>query len=120
MFITGIDEVWNAYTKSYFTLKAHLICCFGDMPAMEKILHTTGTGGRYPCRFCKIRGYYARSASGRGGAYYYPSKDPVFAPGNSRPANESNYNLRSLPLRDECDNRIVFDQIQSVLNSNTM
>jgi hypothetical protein len=39
---TGIANVWNAYTKETFTLKAH-ICIVGlDMPAREKIMNITG------------------------------------------------------------------------------
>lgn len=86
------------------------------MPAMEKLLHTTGTGGVYPCRFCLIRGFWAKSGNGKGGAYYYPSKDPLNAPDKDklRPHNENCYNWRNLPLRGQNETNQILERIKSI------
>lgn len=37
-----------------FSLRAHLLVGFGDIPALSKLLEFVGHNGRYPCRFCLI------------------------------------------------------------------
>lgn len=86
------------------------------MPAIEKLVHTTGTGGVYPCRFCLIRGYWAKSGHGKGGAYYYPSNDPLDAPDKQklRPLNENSFDWRNLPLRQQNDTNNILRRIRSI------
>ncbi|QRV97963.1 Transposase family Tnp2 protein [Ceratobasidium sp. AG-Ba] len=42
-----------------FCLHAYLIACFGDMPAVAKMMCMKGVNGKHPCRACKIVGIRA-------------------------------------------------------------
>ncbi|QRV82351.1 Transposase family Tnp2 protein [Ceratobasidium sp. AG-Ba] len=39
-----------------FCLRAYLLTCFGDMPAVAKLMCMKGVNGKHPCRACKIVG----------------------------------------------------------------
>ncbi|CAE7076308.1 unnamed protein product [Rhizoctonia solani] len=39
-----------------FALRAYLIACFGDMPAVAKLMYMKGHNGKRPCRACRISG----------------------------------------------------------------
>lgn len=43
-------------TKEDFLLKAHIISCSGDIPALSKILNLSGHNAIKGCRFCHIEG----------------------------------------------------------------
>lgn len=45
-----------------FKLRAYLLACFGDMPAVAKLMAMKGPNGKRPCRACKIEGVHADSA----------------------------------------------------------
>src|SRR5579862_3398918 len=52
---TGV-KAYDAFTKSEFTLKAHLVLITGDTPAISKLLHLSGHNAIYPCRACNLQG----------------------------------------------------------------
>lgn len=39
-----------------FALHAYLLACFGDMPAVAKLMCMKGHNGKHPCRACRIGG----------------------------------------------------------------
>ena len=51
---------YDAFTKSPFVLKAHLILVTGDTPAISKLLHLSGHTAKYPCRACTLEGTLSR------------------------------------------------------------
>lgn len=69
-----------------FSLRAHLLSIFGDIPAVTKFLDFIGHNGRYPCRFCLILAI--RGLTSGGGTHLYcplhraegPSVDPLSLP----------------------------------------
>lgn len=69
-----------------FSLRAHLLARFGDIPALSKILEFVEHNGHYPCRFCLI--LVIQGATVKGGIHLYcpldcshgPSVDPFNLP----------------------------------------
>ncbi|KAF8601799.1 hypothetical protein BDV93DRAFT_412765, partial [Ceratobasidium sp. AG-I] len=55
-----------------FCLRAYLIACFGDMPAVAKLMCMKGHGAKAPCRACRIAGVLNRSNK----KYYAPLSRP--------------------------------------------
>ncbi|KAF8600272.1 hypothetical protein BDV93DRAFT_426295, partial [Ceratobasidium sp. AG-I] len=53
-----------------FCLRAYLIACFGDMPAVAKLMCMKGHGAKVPCRACRIRG--VRDVASTNTKYYAP------------------------------------------------
>lgn len=49
----GIPAV-DAVDGRAFDLRAYLLSCFGDMPAVAKLMAMKGPNGKRPCRACKI------------------------------------------------------------------
>jgi hypothetical protein len=62
-----------------FALHAYLIACFGDMPAVAKLMYMKGHNGKHPCRACRIGGV----------------RNPNPAPGDD---NKTNYTPLSRPF----------------------
>ncbi|EUC56560.1 transposase family Tnp2 protein [Rhizoctonia solani AG-3 Rhs1AP] len=62
-----------------FALRAYLITCFGDMPAVAKLMYMKGHNGKHPCRACRISGV----------------RNPDPAPGED---NKTNYSPLSRPF----------------------
>ena len=56
---TGIEHVYDAFTREYFTLRAHLVLVHADLPAMAKVMGISGHGSYNHCRFCTIQGIYS-------------------------------------------------------------
>ena len=54
----GIDNVYDAFTKTHFTLRAHLVLVTADLPAMAKTMGISGHGSYNHCRFCTINGIH--------------------------------------------------------------
>ncbi|QRV84668.1 Transposase family tnp2 [Ceratobasidium sp. AG-Ba] len=46
-----------------FCLRGYLLVCFGDMPAVAKLMCMKGHNGKYPCRACHIVGIRATKSS---------------------------------------------------------
>ncbi|KAJ2921605.1 hypothetical protein H1R20_g15489, partial [Candolleomyces eurysporus] len=64
-------------TLEHFWLRAYLILCFGDIPAMSMIMRIKGHNGLLPCRMCEIKGL--RIPDSRNPVHYVPldrSKHP--------------------------------------------
>lgn len=76
------------HREEVFTLRAHLIPVFGDIPAISKVLEFIGHNGRYPCRFCNILAIPGRTA--KGGVHLYC---PLHRP------NGNSIDPLNLPLR---------------------
>ncbi|KAF8741328.1 Transposase family tnp2, partial [Rhizoctonia solani] len=47
----GVAAV-DANQEKLFSLRAHLLTIFGDIPALTKVLEFIGHNGCFPCRFC--------------------------------------------------------------------
>ncbi|QRV81791.1 Transposase family Tnp2 protein [Ceratobasidium sp. AG-Ba] len=58
-----------------FCLRAHLLACFGDMPAVAKMMCMKGVNGKHPCRACKIVGIRAAGSN----TNYVPLSRPYAA-----------------------------------------
>lgn len=88
---------FHGVDKKPFRLHAYLLVCFGDMPAISKLMCMTGHNGKVPCRACKIRGTRIirngeTNPSQR--KNYHPLRRPFARPGEPR-----DYNPLRLPLR---------------------
>lgn len=88
---------FHSVEKRAFRLHAYLLVCFGDMPAVSKLMCMTGHNGKVPCRACMIRGTRIIK---RGRAdptqrkNYHPLRRPFARSGEPRV-----YNPLDLPLR---------------------
>ncbi|QRV81550.1 Transposase family tnp2 [Ceratobasidium sp. AG-Ba] len=79
-------------------LRGYLIACFGDMPAVAKLMCMKGHNGKYPCRACNIvgiQGAQLKDPSQLGSTHYTPLSRP-FARSDEGPAQ---YDPLDLPLR---------------------
>jgi hypothetical protein len=87
---------WDAVKQEQFTLRAHLLLIFGDMPAVAMLMRMKGHNGLCPCRFCHIRGVSIPNSANR--THYVPldrSRHPT-AQAADRIAR---YDPLDLPLR---------------------
>ena len=75
-------------TESTFTLHAHILSWSGDIPALAKVMCTTGHNSYKACRFCSIHGIYNQGNR----HVYFPLK-------LSTSELERYYDPESLPLR---------------------
>ncbi|RIB20722.1 hypothetical protein C2G38_1920343, partial [Gigaspora rosea] len=71
-----------------FTLRAHVLSLSGDLPALAKVMYTTGHNSYKACRFCSIQGIYCQ----RNRHVYYPLKPSTGMSGRR-------YDPKDLPLR---------------------
>ncbi|QRV77922.1 Transposase family tnp2 [Ceratobasidium sp. AG-Ba] len=81
-----------------FCLRGYLLACFGDMPAVAKLMQMKGHNGKYPCRACNIVGIRttrSKDPSKLSSTHYTPLARP-FAGDNEGPAA---YDPLDLPLR---------------------
>lgn len=79
-------------TGDTFTLHAHLLSLSGDLPALAKVMCTTGHNSYKACRFCSIQGVYCRQNR----HVYFPLKPPIGISG-------SQYDPRNLLMRTHDD-----------------
>jgi hypothetical protein len=79
-------------TGASFILHAHILSWSGDIPALTKIMCTTGHHSYKACRFCFIKGIYSEGSR----HIYFPLKPPAGMPGNQ-------YNPQNLPTRTHQD-----------------
>jgi hypothetical protein len=86
-------ECFNILTNQTFILRAYIINFSGDMPALSKLLCTTGSNGVFPCRHCHIQ-----EVKGSGTVYYYPLKSPLNPTRNFK-GREFDYDVDNLPFR---------------------
>lgn len=78
-----------------FHLHAYLLACFGDMPAVAKMMCIKGHNGKSPCRACSILGVHATEGPDLN-TYYVP----LLRPFSKEPANEPRaYDPLNLPRR---------------------
>ncbi|QRV81411.1 Transposase family Tnp2 protein [Ceratobasidium sp. AG-Ba] len=89
---------YNGKTDCPFCLCAYLVACFGDMPAVAKLMCMKGHNGKYPCRACKIVGIRApktKDPTKLGTTHYAPLARPFAGPDKG----PSHYDPLNLPLR---------------------
>jgi hypothetical protein len=89
-------SAFDAVKKERFTLRAHLLVVFGDMPAVAMVMHMTGTNGVCPCRFCKILGVRIPN---RDKSPYYVPLDRSQHPDAQGLHGIKTYNPDNLPMR---------------------
>ncbi|EXX72071.1 hypothetical protein RirG_072760 [Rhizophagus irregularis DAOM 197198w] len=82
----------DGLTENTFTLHAHILSISGDIPALSKVMYTTGHNSYKACRFCSIRGIYCQGNR----HVYFPLKPPMNMSG-------CQYNSENLPLRTHED-----------------
>ena len=58
-YVEKVEECFDAFTGEFFTLHVHLLSWSGDLPALSKIMCTTGHNSYLGCCFCYIRGMTA-------------------------------------------------------------
>jgi hypothetical protein len=81
-------QCFDSLTERTFVLHAHILSWSGDIPALAKIMCTTGHNSYKACRFCLICGTYCQENR----HVYFPLKPPAGMPGNQ-------YDPKNLPLR---------------------
>jgi hypothetical protein len=84
---------------AFFTLRAHLIVVFGDIPAVSMIMRMKGHNGASPCRMCEIQGL---QAPGQPGTMHYVPLDRSSHPDIRRDQSGEcvkKYNPHNLPMR---------------------
>ena len=79
-------------TGNTFTLHAYILSLSGDLPALAKVMCTTGHNSYKACRFCSIQGVYCRQNR----HVYFPLKPPTGISGNR-------YDPGNLPVRTHED-----------------
>ncbi|QRV85581.1 Transposase family tnp2 [Ceratobasidium sp. AG-Ba] len=92
---------WDSVNKRPFCLRAYLIACFGDMPAVAKLMCMKGPGGKRPCRACNILG--TQHPNGK----YYVALNRPFAD------NPEPYDPLNLPLRTHHEYLAQASQVHS-------
>ncbi|KAL5635302.1 hypothetical protein ACGC1H_004176 [Rhizoctonia solani] len=80
---SGVTAV-DISTQKLFSLRAHLLAVFGDIPAITKLLEFVGHNGCYPCRFCLMSAIQGATAGGGTHLYCPLHRDnaPFFDPLN--------------------------------------
>jgi hypothetical protein len=94
---TGIENVYDAYTKEIFTMRAHLVLVNADLPAMAKTMGISGHGSYNHCRFCEVQGIHSSNH------IYCPLRTPEGWPEDM----SFDHNPAHLPLRDNATYRRV-------------
>lgn len=89
--------MYDGYTKTSITAKAHLVMVTGDMPGIAKVFGLKGHNGLCPCRFCEAHGIHYRAPTSQTGTMYCPLQCPRDMPEKSR--SRQNYTPSTLPLR---------------------
>ena len=51
-------QCFDGITEGVFTLRAHILSLSGDLPALAKVMYTTGHNSYKACQFCSICGIY--------------------------------------------------------------
>jgi hypothetical protein len=91
---------WDAAKQEQFTLRAHLLLVFGDMPAVAMMMRMKGHNGLCPCRFCHIRGIRTPDSSNN---ILYAPLDRTRHPSALDPRNVAQYDPLDLPLRTHAE-----------------
>jgi Transposase family tnp2 len=87
----GIEDVYDAFTKTQFTLRAHLVLVSGDLPAIAKVMGISGHNSYHYCRFCTLQGVHH-------GHIYCPLRAPDgYAPEHAFNHDPANLTLRNNP-----------------------
>jgi hypothetical protein len=96
-----------------FSLRAYLLACFGDMPAVAKLMAMKGHNGKFPCHACKIEGVNA--GGGRGKTTLYTPLSRTFVKDHSAPCH---YDPLNLPRRTHADHLQQALDIEAAINDN--
>ena len=91
----GIESVYDASTKSLFTLHAYICTISGDLPAITKMMGVSGHNSYDHCRFCSVEGYWHENH------VYCPLNSPRDAPAGPK----LRYDPANLPLRTDDEYR---------------
>lgn len=87
---------YDAAAGHPITLHAYLLACFGDMPAVAKLMCMKGPNGKHPCRACDIEAVHPEE----GDTTNYTPLKRTFVSGAPGP---SSYDPLNLPLRSHID-----------------
>ncbi|QRV79766.1 Transposase family tnp2 [Ceratobasidium sp. AG-Ba] len=93
---------YDAESDRPFCLRGYLIVCFGDMPAIAKLMCMKGHNGKHPCRACNIigiRGVKLKDPTQLGSTHYAPLSRPFAGPDEG----PLSYDPLNLPLRTHVD-----------------
>jgi hypothetical protein len=105
---------FDAVDEDDFPLRAYLITCFGDMPAMAKLMSMKGPNGRLPCRACKIEGIGA-SAGTTAGTSTGPISTTLYTPLSRTWVKDRNYRPRQYEP-DNLPRRTHVEHLQQALD----
>jgi hypothetical protein len=108
-------RAFDALTSAIFALRAFLILCFGDIPAIALIMHMKGHNGILPCRMCNIVGL--RVPDSRATTHYVPldrSRHPEVH-GDSMAVKE--YDPSNLPMRSHDEIRTRAEEVQNTVTA---
>jgi hypothetical protein len=94
-------RAWDACARDHFWLRAFLIICFGDIPAISMIMCIKGHNGLLPCHMCKISGL--RPPESRHPIHYVPLDRSRHPNVRSSSTAIKKYSPASLPLRTHND-----------------
>jgi hypothetical protein len=101
---------FDSVDKHTFSLRAYLLACFGDMPAMAKLMAMKGHNGKFPCRACKIEGV---SAGGGKHTLYTPLSRTFVQDRSAR-----HYDPLNLPRRTHAEHVQQALEVEAALNDN--
>lgn len=90
-------RAFNSLSKSLFSLRAHLIIAFGDIPAVSMIMRMKGHNGLAPCRMCNIKALRIPKSSNK--THYVPLDRSRHPSVRSSESTIKSYNPANLPLR---------------------
>src|ERR1043166_10199765 len=101
LIVEGI-KCYDGAQQEDFILRCSVVSWSGDIPALAKLMCTTGHNSYEGCRYCKLRGTYH-------GHVYFPTTPPK----DNNTIN--NYNSKNLPKK----NHTSYLQNISILDSTT-
>ena len=101
--MTGGVQCYDAKSNKNFTLRAHILSWSGDLPALAKVICTTGHNSYQGCRFCYLRGIYCANNK----HVYYPLLPP-------KRSTSTRYTSNALPERTH---RRYLQDIDTIENS---
>ena len=103
-------RAFDAVGSAIFCLRAYLILCFGDMPAIAMLMRMKAHNSILPCRMCKITG--VRVPNSRATAHYVPLDRSHHPDVRVAPNAVKVFDPNNLPMRTHDEIRAHADEVQ--------
>jgi Transposase family tnp2 len=107
-------RAFDVITMELFALHAHLILCFGDMPAVSMVMWMKGHNGLLPCCMCKIKALCIPDSWNP--AHYVPLDRSSHPHVRNKPGEIQKYNVFALHLQSHDE---FLDQARQVQFAST-